>query len=225
MVDASIVIIIPCLNEELTIGSVIDDFADAVPQADIVVYDNGSTDRTADIARDHHARIVTVSERGKGLVLRQAFTELDYDIYVMVDGDATYPAGPCVQMIHDLCKHHADMIVGDRLSSTYFTENKRPLHGFGNRIVRWMINTIFHGSIKDVMSGYRVLSRRMVKSISIRHDGFEVETELTIYALQHHLMVMEQPVNYVDRPEGSTSKLHTIKDGFRVMRTIFQCWI
>lgn len=217
----NIIVIIPCFNEEKTIFKVVSDFKREVPESDVIVYDNDSTDETAHEAMRAGAIVRKVHNRGKGNVLRSALRDNDYDKYVLVDGDDTYPAESVHEMIDELDDGY-DLVVGDRLSSTYFTENKRLFHNIGNRIVRGSINWAFHAHMKDVMSGYRVFNKRFAKTYAVLSDGFEIETEMTIHALDKKLLVRETPVDYRNRPEGSVSKLNTIRDGFRVLRLILR---
>ncbi len=215
-----IAILIPCYNEELTVEKVVSDFKKELPEASIFVYDNNSKDRTAELAKKAGAIVVREFNQGKGNVVRSMFRDVDADIYVMTDGDDTYPAEEVHQLI-DAVKEGYDMVIGDRLSSTYYEENKRPFHNFGNDLVRWLINRIFHSEIKDVMTGYRAFSKKFVKTVAIMSEGFQVETELTITALAYRYNVKSIPVTYRDRPEGSSSKLNTIRDGFKVLLTLF----
>lgn len=217
----SVAVLIPCYNEEVTIGKVIRDFHTQLPQADIYVYDNNSTDRTAEIALNEGAIVRQEPRQGKGNVVRAMFMDIDADVYVMVDGDDTYPA-ESVQAMVDKVSSGYDMVIGDRLSSTYFTENKRPFHNVGNVVVRGAINTLFHSHVKDIMTGYRAFSFTFVKTYPVLSKGFEVETEMTIHSLDKNLKLYEMPVRYRDRPEGSVSKLDTVGDGIRVISTIFR---
>lgn len=216
-----IAVLIPCFNECQTIGKVVRDFANAIPDATIYVYDNNSTDQTAEIAREAGAIVRYEHRQGKGNVVRSMFRHIDADCYIMVDGDDTYPAEYAPEMCRLVLEEHADMVIGDRLSTTYFSENTRPLHGFGNRIVRLLINRLFRSNIQDIMTGYRAFSRIFVKSFPVLSKGFEVETEMTIHALDKNFALKELPIDYRDRPEGSTSKLNTLQDGLRVIGTIF----
>jgi glycosyltransferase involved in cell wall biosynthesis len=218
---SSIAVIIPCLNEAQTIGKVVTDFRRELPDADIYVYDNASTDATIHEGITHGAIIRKVKNRGKGHVLRSALRDITADRYVLVDGDDTYPADAIHDLLDELDDGY-DLVVGDRLSSTYFTENKRPFHNVGNRVVRGAINWAFHAHVKDVMSGYRVFNRRFAKTYAVLSDGFEVETEMTIHALDKRLRVAEVPITYRDRPEGSHSKLKTFSDGFKVLNLILR---
>jgi glycosyltransferase involved in cell wall biosynthesis len=216
----TIAVLIPCYNEAKTIEKVVKDYKKVLPNADIYVYDNNSSDGTDEIARKAGAIVRYEYRQGKGNVIRSMFRELDYDCYLMIDGDDTYPAENAREMCDLVLDGKADMVVGDRLSSTYFTENKRPFHNTGNRMVRWFINTIFKNNIKDIMTGYRAFSYEFVKGFPILSKGFEIETEMTIHAVDKNFKVVEIPVQYRDRPEGSVSKLNTFSDGFKVLKTI-----
>ena len=222
-----IAVLIPCWNEALTIGKVIGDFRRALPEAVIYVYDNNSTDGTAEIAEREGAIVRHEYRQGKGNVIRSMFRDIDADCYVMVDGDDTYPADNARDMVNLILEKKADMVIGDRLSSTYFEENKRPFHNSGNMLVRRFIN-MFWGEnsheIKDVMTGYRAFSPMFVKTFPILSKGFEIETEMTIHALDKNLLLANVPVSYRDRPAGSVSKLHTFRDGATVLRTIFMLY-
>lgn len=213
-------VLIPCYNESLTIEKVIKDYQAVLPDADIYVYDNNSTDGTDTIARKAGAIVRYEYRQGKGNVIRTMFRDIDADCYLMIDGDDTYPAENAVQMVDLVLNKGVDMVIGDRLSSTYFTENKRPFHNSGNKIVRYLINKLFHSSIRDIMTGYRAFSRTFVKSFPVLSKGFEIETEMTIHALDKNYLLEEIPVTYRDRPEGSVSKLNTFSDGFKVLMTI-----
>ena len=215
-----IAVLIPCLNEELTVSKVVSDIRRQLPEARIYVFDNRSSDETAARARGAGARVIEEPERGKGNVVRAMFRKIDADAYLMLDGDATSPAEAAGSLLAPIFAGHADMVVGDRLSSTYHDENSRPLHSFGNELVRVTINFLFRAHLADIMSGYRAFSRLFVKTMPVMSRGFEVETEMTLHALDKRLRVMEIPIGYRDRPAGSTSKLSTLKDGFRVLRTI-----
>ena len=215
-----IAVLIPCYNEELTIKKVIDDFKKELPDSIIFVYDNNSVDKTANIAKKEGAVVVKEKNQGKGNVVRSMFRDVDADIYVMVDGDDTYPANEVHELI-DAIKEGNDMAIGDRLSSTYFSENKRPFHNFGNELVRWLVNTIFNSNIKDIMTGYRAFSKKFVKTNSIMSPGFQVETELSILSLEYRYNIKEIPIQYKDRPQGSESKLNTFSDGMKVLVTLF----
>jgi len=216
-----IAVLIPCYNEAATIAKVVTDFKAVLPAADIYVYDNNSTDATADLARAAGAIVRHEYRQGKGNVLRQMFRDIEADCYLCVDGDDTYPAPYAREMIDFVLDKQFDMATGDRLSSTYFKENKRRFHNAGNRTVRWLINFLFKSQIQDIMTGYRAFSRRFVKSFPILSTGFEIETEMTIHALDKNLLVYELPISYRNRPENSFSKLHTVRDGTKVMKTIF----
>jgi glycosyltransferase involved in cell wall biosynthesis len=215
-----IAVLIPCYNEAKTIEKVVKDFRAAVPEADIYVYDNNSTDDTAAIAEAAGAIVRRERRQGKGNVIRTMFREIDADAYLMIDGDDTYPAEHAREMIALVTEENADMVVGDRLSSTYFTENKRMFHNTGNRLVRGLVNRIFGGKITDLMTGYRAFSYQFVKSFPVLSEGFEIETEMSIHALDKNLSVVCTPVGYRDRPEDSPSKLNTVSDGFKVLKTI-----
>lgn len=215
-----IAVLIPCYNESRTIAKVVSDFKKVLPEANIYVYDNNSSDATDIIARDAGAIVRYEHQQGKGNVIRRMFAEVDAECYVMVDGDDTYPAEAAREMVDTLIRDKADMIVGDRLSSTYFEENKRPFHNFGNTIVKWSINTLFKNDIKDIMTGYRVFSYRFVKTFPILSKGFEIETEMSIHCVDKNLFVENVVIDYRDRPEGSESKLNTFSDGVKVLCTI-----
>lgn len=215
-----IAILIPCYNESKTIGKVILDWRKSIPEAIIYVYDNNSTDGTDKIAKEMGAIVRYEYQQGKGNVIRRMFREIDAQCYIMVDGDDTYPAEFGRKMADLILNGRADMVIGDRLSSTYFRENKRLFHNFGNDIVRKSINYLFKGDIKDIMTGYRALSFQFVKSFPVLSKGFEIETEMTIHALDKKMPVMNVIVEYRDRPEGSTSKLNTYTDGIKVLLKI-----
>ena len=215
-----IAVLIPCYNEAQTIEKVIKDYKQVLPDATIYVYDNNSRDETASIAQKAGAVVRHEYRQGKGNVIRTMFREIDADCYLMIDGDDTYPAENAKEMCDLVLSGKADMVIGDRLSSTYFTENKRPFHNFGNRIVRFSINKLFHNEIKDIMTGYRAFSYEFVKGFPVLSKGFEIETEMTIHAVDKNFKLVEIPVNYRDRPAGSVSKLNTYKDGFKVLKTI-----
>lgn len=215
-----IAVLIPCYNESKTIEKVVTDFKRVLPEAVIYVYDNNSKDGTDEIARKAGAVVRYERQQGKGNVIRRMFAEIDAECYVMVDGDDTYPAECAREMVDTLMNDKADMIVGDRLSSTYFEENKRPFHNFGNSIVRWSINTLFKNDIKDIMTGYRAFSYRFVKTFPVLSKGFEIETEMSIHAIDKNMFVENVVIDYRDRPEGSESKLNTYSDGFKVLMTI-----
>lgn len=215
-----IAVLIPCYNESQAIAQVIQDFRQALPTAEIYVYDNNSTDNTAEIARQAGAIVRHEYRQGKGNVVRSMFRDIVADCYIMVDGDNTYPAENAVEMCRLVLEEGVDMVIGDRLSSTYFTENKRPFHNSGNRFVCYCINKIFKSSVRDVMTGYRAFSQRFVKHFPVMRDGFELETEMTLHALDKKFYIHSLPINYRDRQAGSVSKLNTYKDGFKVIRTI-----
>ena len=217
-----IAILIPCYNESKTIAKVVGDFKKQLPEANIYVYDNNSTDNTADIARQAGAIVRYEQRQGKGNVVRRMLADIEADCYLLVDGDDTYPSDNAKEMCDIVLNEHYDMVIGDRLSSTYFQENKRPFHDYGNRFVRYAINQIFHSDIKDIMTGYRALSRHLVMSVPLLSEGFEIETELTINVLDNQLRIKQIPIEYRDRPIGSTSKLSTFKDGIKIIGTIFR---
>ena len=220
MAKEKIAVLIPCYNEELTIEKVVNDFKCELPKADIYVYDNNSKDKTAEIAKKSGAIVIPEHNQGKGNVVRSMFRDIDADIYVMVDGDDTYPADEVEKLIDEV-KNGVDMVIGDRLSSTYYRENKRLFHNFGNDLVKRLINIIFKNNIKDIMTGYRAFSKRFVKTVAVMSPGFQIETELTITALEYRYNIKSIPIQYRDRPQGSTSKLNTVKDGIRVLLTLF----
>ena len=215
-----IAVLIPCYNESLTIEKVVSDYKEALPEATIYVYDNNSSDHTDELARKAGAKVVYEYRQGKGNVIRSMFRDIDAECYLMIDGDDTYPAENAREMVDLVLNKGVDMVIGDRLSSTYFTENKRPFHNMGNRIVRSLINHLFHNNVKDIMTGYRAFSRLFVKSFPVLSKGFEIETEMTIHALDKNFLLEEIPVTYRDRPEGSESKLNTVSDGMKVLKTI-----
>lgn len=217
-----IAVLIPCYNEEKTIGKVVRDTREALPEAVIYVYDNNSTDKTVEIASEAGAVVRHEYKQGKGNVIRRMFREIDAECYLMIDGDDTYPLQNAPEMVRLVLEHQADMVVGDRLSSTYFTENKRPFHNFGNSLVRFAINKLFRSDIKDIMTGYRAFNYKFVKTFPVISAGFEIETEMTIHAVNYKMQVENVVVDYRDRPEGSESKLNTFSDGFKVIGKIFQ---
>lgn len=220
----NVAVLIPCYNEELTIAKVINDFKIELPSSMIYVYDNNSTDNTAKIAKEHGAVVKNERLQGKGNVIRSMFRDIDADIYVMIDGDDTYPAEFVHDLIRPIIEHDADMVIGDRLSNgSYKDKNTRHLHNFGNNLVKSLINSLFNADLKDIMTGYRVFSRSYVKNIPVNSSGFEIETEMTLHALDKKIPLLEIPIDYRDRPEGSFSKLNTFSDGFRVLKTIF--WV
>jgi len=216
----TIAVLIPCYNESQTIAKVVADYRAALPEADIYVYDNNSKDGTDEIARQAGAIVRYERRQGKGNVIRTMFRDIDADCYLMIDGDDTYPSENAREMVDLVLNEGVDMVVGDRLSSTYFTENKRPFHNVGNVLVRKLVNSFFGGNVTDIMTGYRAFSRMFVKSFPIMSKGFEIETEMTIHALDKNLCLASVPVGYRDRPAGSESKLNTLSDGFKVLKTI-----
>lgn len=216
----NIAVLIPCYNESKTVAKVIKDYKKALPEAEIYVYDNNSTDGTGEIAKKAGATVKQEYRQGKGNVVRSMFRDIEADCYLMIDGDGTYPADAARKMTEMVLNDGADMVVGDRLSSTYFKENKRPFHNVGNKTVRFLINLIFRSHIKDIMTGYRAFSRDFVKTYPVLSKGFEIETEMTIHALDKNFYIKEIPVNYRDREEGSESKLNTVSDGIKVIMTI-----
>lgn len=221
LMKKNIAVLIPCYNESKTIEKVVKDYKKVLPDADIYVYDNNSKDKTDEIASRAGAIVKYEYRQGKGNVIRSMFRDINADCYLMIDGDDTYPAENAKEMCDLILEGKADMVIGDRLSSTYFTENKRPFHNFGNRIVRFLINKLFKNDIKDIMTGYRAFSYEFVKGFPVLSKGFEIETEMTIHAVDKNFKLIEIPVTYRDRPEGSVSKLNTYKDGIRVLKTIF----
>ena len=215
-----IAVLIPCYNEEKTIEKVVKDALAALPEATVYVYDNNSSDKTVELAKKAGAVVRHEYMQGKGNVIRRMFREIEAKCYVMVDGDDTYPMEYAREMVDKVLTHNADMVVGDRLSSTYFTENKRPFHNFGNSLVRKSINYLFKCEIKDIMTGYRAFGYQFVKTFPVMSKGFEIETEMTIHAVNNNMQVENVVVEYRDRPQGSVSKLNTYVDGFRVIKTI-----
>ena len=219
-INSKVAAIVPCYNEEFTIAKVINDLRNALPEASICVFDNNSTDRTAEIARSLDAMVVKEKRQGKGFVVQSMFKKIDAEIYVMVDGDDTYDIATIADMIEMVNTDNADMVVGNRLK-TYTTHAFRPLHTFGNKLVRFLINRLFKSNLRDIMSGFRVMNRAFVKNINIMSSGFEVETEMSIKALKYGYVIKEVDVSYRERPEGSISKLNTFRDGVLVLKTIF----
>ncbi len=215
-----IAVLIPCYNEEKTIAKVVRDARAALPEAVVYVYNNNSSDRTAELAEEAGALVRNEYMQGKGNVIRRMFREVQAECYVMVDGDDTYPMEYAGEMVDKVLNHNADMVVGDRLSSTYFTENKRPFHNMGNSLVRGSINRLFGCDIKDIMTGYRAFSYGFVKTFPVLSKGFEIETEMTIHAVSNNMQIENVIVDYRDRPEGSESKLNTYADGLKVLGTI-----
>ena len=219
-----IAVLIPCYNEEKTIAKVVADARVALPEAVVYVYDNNSTDRTAELAQAAGAVIRHEYVQGKGNVIRRMFREVEARCYIMVDGDDTYPMEFAPEMVDQVLHYNADMVVGDRLSSTYFSENKRPFHNMGNSLVRSSINRLFDCEVKDIMTGFRAFSYGFVKTFPVLSKGFEIETEMTIHAVYNHMQIGNVIVDYRDRPQGSVSKLNTYSDGFRVLGTIFRLY-
>ncbi len=215
-----IAVLVPCYNESKTVQKVVRDWKAALPEAQIYVYDNNSTDGTDELAREAGAIVRYEHQQGKGNVVRRMFLEIDAECYIMVDGDDTYPAEEARVMVEEVLEQGVDMVIGDRLSSTYFEENKRPFHNFGNSIVRFAINHMFKTDIRDVMTGYRAFSYRFVKSFPVLSQGFEIETEMTIHAIDKNMSLKNHVITYRDRPEGSVSKLNTVSDGLKVLKTI-----
>lgn len=215
-----IAVLIPCYNESRTIKKVVEDFRQVLPEATVYVYDNNSTDGTDKIAEKAGAVVCHEFRQGKGNVIRRMFREIDAECYIMTDGDDTYPAEDAREMANMVLEKKVDMVVGDRLSSDYFTENKRPFHNFGNLFVRKSINILFHNNIKDIMTGYRAFSYEFVKTFPVLSKGFEIETEMSIHAVEKNMFVENIVIKYRDRPKGSESKLNTYSDGFKVIRTI-----
>ena len=219
---SKIAVLIPCYNESVTIEKVVKDYRAALPEADIYVYDNNSSDGTDKIAEAAGAIVRYEYRQGKGNVIRSMFRDIDADCYLMIDGDDTYPADNARQMCELVLNKGVDMVIGDRLSSTYFTENKRPFHNMGNSLVRWSINKLFDNDIKDVMTGYRAFSYNFVKTFPVLSKGFEIETEMTIHAVDKKMNVQNVIIDYRDRPDGSESKLNTYADGIKVLLTIMR---
>ena len=215
-----IAVLIPCYNEEKTVQKVVSDFKRVLPEAVVYVYNNNSTDRTAELAQKAGAVVRNEYMQGKGNVIRRMFREIDAQCYIMADGDDTYPAEDAPEMARLVLEQQADMVVGDRLSSTYFTENTRPFHNLGNRLVRGSIQLLFRNNIKDIMTGYRAFSYEFVKTFPVISKGFEIETEMSIHAVNANMHLENVIIGYRDRPEGSVSKLNTYSDGFKVLRTI-----
>ncbi len=219
-----IAVLIPCYNEEKTIAKVIADVHRALPEAAVYVYNNNSTDQTAQIAEECGAIVRNEYKQGKGNVMRRMFREINAECYLMIDGDDTYPLECAPEMVNLVLERGADMVVGDRLSSTYFSENKRPFHNFGNSLMRMGINSLFRSDIKDIMTGYRAFSYEFVKTFPVFSKGFEIETEMTIHAVNYNMQVENVVVKYRDRPEGSVSKLNTYSDGAKVIRKMLQLY-
>ena len=221
MPNKKIAVLIPCYNEELTVEKTVSDFKRVLPDADIYVYNNNSKDRTKELALKAGAIVKDEYRQGKGAVVRSMFRDIDADVYIMVDGDDTYPAEEVEGLITPVLEGKADMVIGDRLSSTYYTENKRPFHNFGNSLVKGLINFLFKSDLNDIMTGYRSFSKKFVKCMPVMSDGFQIETEMTIFALTNNMQVVNVPITYRDRPEGSESKLNTFSDGYKVLLTLF----
>ncbi len=219
-----IAVLIPCYNEERTVEKVVADFQRALPEAVVYVYNNNSTDHTAELAEKAGAVVRNEYKQGKGNVIRSMFQDIDAACYIMADGDDTYPAEAARELADQVLHHGADMVVGDRLSSTYYTQNKRPFHNFGNALVRWGINLLFDNDIKDIMTGFRAFSYEFVKTFPVLSQGFEIETEMSIHAVDKNMQIENVVIDYRDRPEGSVSKLNTYSDGFKVIRTIFRLY-
>ena len=219
-----IAVLIPCYNEEKTIGKVVRDVKEALPEATVYVYDNNSKDRTVELATEAGAIVRYEHKQGKGNVIRRMFREIDALCYLMIDGDDTYPLDCAQELVDKVLNYGADMVVGDRLSSTYFTENKRPFHNFGNSLMRFCINRLFRSDIQDIMTGYRAFSYEFVKTFPVISKGFEIETEMSIHAVNYHMQVENVVVQYRDRPEGSESKLNTYSDGMKVIMKMLQLY-
>ena len=219
-----IAVLIPCYNEAQTIAKVVSDARNALSEAVVYVYDNNSTDDTVKLAAGAGAVVRHEYKQGKGNVIRRMFREIEAECYLMIDGDDTYPLDCAKEMVNKVLERNADMVVGDRLSSTYFTENKRPFHNFGNSLMKVGINSLFHSDIKDIMTGYRAFSYEFVKTFPVFSKGFEIETEMTIHAVNYNMQVENVVVEYRDRPKGSVSKLNTYSDGIRVIRKMLQLY-
>lgn len=222
---SDVAVLIPCYNEVLTIGTVIEDFGRYLPYATVYVYDNNSTDGTYEKAKTyentHKVVVRKAPKQGKGAVVKQMFDEVKADIYLMIDGDNTYPVKDAIQLVNGIESGY-DMMLGDRLLGNYFSDNKRPFHGFGNKLVRYLVNTLYHGHLTDIMTGYRAFSRDFVNNLVLISNGFEIETELCICALKTNSKVGRIPVHYYDRPVGSVSKLKTFSDGIKVIEMIIR---
>lgn len=219
-----IAVLVPCYNESKTVKKVVEDFRRVLPEATVYVYDNNSSDGTDEIARAAGAVVRYEHQQGKGNVIRRMFREIDAEVYLMVDGDDTYPAEAAPEMVRKVREEHSDMVVGDRLSSTYYTENKRPFHNFGNSFVKNCINRFFDTDIQDIMTGYRAFNYQFVKTFPVLSKGFEIETEMSIHAADKHMQVDNVIIEYRDRPEGSFSKLNTFSDGFKVLTRILNLY-
>ena len=220
-VNDKVVVLIPCYNEELTIGKVVRDYRRVLPNARIYVYDNNSTDNTFLAAKDAGAIVKKERKQGKGNVIRSMLADIKADCYVMADGDDACPASKAKKMCELVLSKEADLVIGDRLSSDYFEKNDRLFHNFGNKIVRWLVNWIFDSRIHDVLSGYRAFSKSFAEQCNLRSEGYEIETEITMMALNKSFKVQELPINYKNR-EGSVSRLRTVMDGVKIIRTIFE---
>jgi glycosyltransferase involved in cell wall biosynthesis len=217
-----IALLIPCYNEEITISKVINDFREQITELKIYVYDNNSKDQTYEIAKSAGAIVEHEYRQGKANVVRSMFEKINADVYIMVDGDDTYPAKHVRDLLAPVLNDGYDMVIGDRLTNgTYSNENKRNFHEFGNNLVRYLINKLFNANLKDIMSGYRVFSKKFIKTYPVLYSGFELETDMTIFSLHNNLLMKEIPIDFQDRPEGSESKLNTFSDGFKVLLTIF----
>ena len=219
---SKVAILIPCYNEELTITKVVEDAFKAMPEAEVYVYDNNSKDKTFEIAQKTGAIVRKCEKQGKGNVLKQAFEEIDADVYVTIDGDDTYDFEKVPEMVDKVLNEGADMVIGDRLTSSYFQKNNGAFHNFGNRLVRFLVNHMFHYKFTDVMTGLRAMSRNFVKNIKIISKGFQIETEFSIYAAKHKLKIDSVEINYKDRPEGSKTKTKAIRDGAKIVGMIFK---
>lgn len=218
-----VAVLIPCYNEELTIRKVIKDFKKELPEADIYVYDNNSSDKTYEIAKEEGAIVAKEPRQGKGNVVRSMFRDIDSDIYIMVDGDDTYPAEEVHKLMEPLISGQADMVIGDRLSNgTYASENKRKFHGLGNSLVKCLVNLLYGSNIQDMMTGYRAFNSQFVKTMPVLSKKFEIETEMSLHSLDKNFKIVEIPITYRDRPEGSSSKLNTFRDGYRVLKMLFE---
>jgi len=219
---SKVAILIPCYNEEITVTKVVEDAFKAMPEADIYVYDNNSKDNTFEVASKTKAIVRKCEKQGKGNVIKQAFEEIDADVYVTIDGDDTYDFEKVPEMVNKVLNEGADMVIGDRLTSSYFKKNNGPFHNFGNRLVRFLVNHLFHYKFTDVMTGLRAMSRNFAKNIKIVSTGFQIETEFSIYAAKHKLKIDSLEINYKDRPEGSKTKTKAIKDGIKIVGMIFK---
>ncbi len=219
---SKVAILIPCYNEELTIAKVVKEAFEAMPEAEVYVYDNNSKDKTFEIAQTTGAIVRRCEKQGKGNVIKQAFEEIDADVYVTIDGDDTYDFEKVPEMVNKVLNEGADMVIGDRLTSSYFKKNNGPFHNFGNRLVRFLVNHMFHYKFTDIMTGLRAMSRNFVKNIKIVSNGFQIETEFSIYAAKHKLKIDSVEINYKDRPEGSKTKTKAIRDGAKIVGMIFK---